>query len=347
MMNIYLKQYGILVTGLLLGFGSAAQTDTTMIMNPGDFEPDPTGFYLAGVTKQIDDCGPSELLFKGCDDAYGDSDHDESGTQFGWQYREAIIFHGCLADGVGQNQTCVGSANKYSDDHPEDWDRESGAFLRLGKHKNYDTDSANFGYLITPPFTSLKSLTIKTTTDISRQEGNREIVYVVEASDDGGQTWQYVDVAGDAWLEYIVTEQAGDVASFTEGGGSSGFDEIVGLSKEADSTMLRILPIPFVPRIDRHKDGQRLNIWEVVLEAQTVPAPADGGGGETVLASGLGGDFFTIDHGQLISTDRSELHVFNLSGKTLGKGVEVTLPCEGVFIIRNSKGATRKIVLVQ
>ncbi|MEQ8241098.1 MAG: thrombospondin type 3 repeat-containing protein [Cyclobacteriaceae bacterium] len=276
MMKNLLNKFWMLLIGLLVAVGANAQTDTTMVLDPGTFDPDPTGYYLTGVVKIVNDCDRNnEQRYGGCDDAYGGADHDEYGTQNGWTYGKAIIFHDCSGPGVNQVNACggkIGSADKYHDSHPDGWDTTED-FLRLAKHTYFDTDSASFGYIISPAFTNLKSLKIASTSDISRQEGNREIVIMVEASFDGGQSWHYVDIVGDAWVEHIVQNQAGDIASFTDGGGSAGFQEIVDGSKEADSTLIRILPIPYIDNIDRHSDGQRLNIWEVVIEAQTVPEP--------------------------------------------------------------------------
>lgn len=292
MKHLLHKSWMFMIGGLIC-LQLNAQTDVTMVMDPGSFALSPTAYYVGGVTKILNDCDPvNEQHYGGCDDAYSGGDHDEYGTQQGWQYGKAIIFHDCAGPGENQTNSCngkVGTADKYHINHPDGWDTTED-FIQIEKHTGYATENADYGYIISPAFTNLKSLEIKTTTDISRQEGTREIIMMIEASFDGGDTWQFLDTStGDAWLTHTIINQAGDIASYTDGGGDDGFQAIVDASKTEDSTMLRIIPFPFLDKIKYDAvtglcqsgcDGQRVNIWEITIEAQTVPQDADGDGVE-------------------------------------------------------------------
>ncbi|MEO9477989.1 MAG: hypothetical protein ABJG41_20765 [Cyclobacteriaceae bacterium] len=406
MMTKLLQKGLLIVTLVFLYTGVIAQSDTTMVFDPATIPVDETGYWTVGADKVIEECGPNPVHFDGCDDAYGDSDQREEGVVDGWEYGRATVFYDCHLE-ENMDATCTGSADKYPHDEIEGWSETESDFIMLGKHKYYETDSAFFGFIITPPFTNLKSLNITTSGDISRQENTRELVYLIEASFDGGVTWEYNDKAdGDAWLEHIMNSHAGDIATFEDGDGDFGFQAIVDGSKDADSTMLRISSFPYIPKLDRTPNGQRINVWEVVVEAQTVPkvagdsdndgvaddvdlcadtpaeaiVDADGcaksqkdtdtdgvtddidecpgtSAGAIVDSKGCADDqtplgtvvpdanFFRITNGEFISTDTSELSIYNFSGKLIGRGLSIVVPTEGLYIIKNDEGKTQKIFL--
>jgi hypothetical protein len=270
MMTKLLQNFLTVAFSTFVVLSAVAQTDTTMVFDPATIPVDETGYWFAGTDKVIEECGPNPVHFDGCEDAYGDADQHEEGVIDGWEYGRATTFYDCHLDENSQ-ATCTGNVDKYDHSEVDGWTETESDFLMLGKHKYFDTDTAYFGYLITPAFTNLKSVKITTTGDISRQENTRELVYLIEASFDGGVTWEYNDKDdGDAWLEHIMSDHKGDIATFTDGGGDFGFQEIVDGSKEAASTMLRISSFPYIPKLDRTPNGQRINVWEVVVEAQTV-----------------------------------------------------------------------------
>lgn len=303
-----------------------AQEDTTIVMNPGDFTPHQDGYYLLGVDKEEDGVINH---YEGCYDAYGDSDHKESGEQNGWEYGNVIIFRNCDPEGVD---------NAVKGTPPEGWPEE-GNMIQLTKHKYALSDSAELGYLVSPEFTSISSLEVLVATDLSTH--GRTIMIMIEASLDGGETWQYADTEdGTEFIWDEVVDQGGNFLTYTAGSSES-FDAIKAAS-ESGPIRLRFLTMPAQGVDFSEESGERLKIWGITIEAKTVPE----GSGGTVLAAEPKTEAFTIRDDEFIATKGvHELHVYNLSGVLIGSGKRVPACGQGLYLVKTSNGVTKKIYL--
>lgn len=327
------QQVKITVMSLLIlaSFQLSAQdtpVDTTIVMDPAMFVPADSGYYLAGVDK-VDDNGITQHYDK-CEDAYGDSDHRESGTQNGWEYNSVIIFSKCNTDPAVVDDAVKGTPPE------ENWPTE-GNMIQVTKHKYALTDSASYGYLTSPAFTNISSLTVKVSTDVSINN-SRTIWMLIEASLDGGETWEYIDnLEGTAYVYQQLTNQGGDIHVYTAGS-NEGFDDIISAS-QAGAIQLRFMPIPLEYSTG---NGERLKFWEITIEAQTV---AQATGNVLSSAQKLSDEFFTIDNGEFIALSNNELRVYNLSGVLIGSGSRVPVCRSGLFIVKTTNGDTSKIFL--
>ncbi len=320
---------------LAIGFGNlhAQKTpvDTTMVMNPANFIPHEDGYYLAGVDKDLvgDDGIPEH--YDGCYDAYGDADHKETGEQNGWNYANVIIFRNCSNDPLTADDVVKGTQPE------EGWPTEAN-LIQVGKHKYIFTDSASYGYISSPEFTSLSSLTVKVSTDLSINS-NRSIFMMIEASFDGGETWEYIDNPdGDAFIYQQLTSQGGDIHTYTAGT-NDGFDAIATAS-QAGPIMLRFLAVP--PPFTEGKNGERLNFWEITINAKTTGKEKE----VEVLANKLEREaMFIFKNETFIAAHDREISVYTLSGTLVGSGKEVHVCQKGLFIVKADNGITKKIYL--
>lgn len=308
--------------------------DTTIVMDPGMFIPADTGYFVAGVYKDLDGDGIDEF-YNGCYDAYGDADHREDGVQHGWEYENVIIFRGC--EMVADDDVIKGTQPE------ENWPTE-GNLIQVTKHKDALTDSASFGYIASPAFTNLESLTVKVSTDLSIN-ASRQIWMLVEASLDEGETWEYIDNPdGEAFVLQQLTNQGGDIHTYTAGS-SAEFDAIIAAS-QAQAIQLRFMPIP-PPFSDTDAvNGERLNFWEITIDAQTAPGTGGGnGGGPLATTPSVKVEPFVIRDQSFVSTQGKDLHVYTMSGVLIGKGQRVPICEGGLYIVRTLDGDTRKIFI--
>lgn len=328
-----LKTFAILMLFSLSDLMAQEVSDITIVMNPGDFTPHDDGYYIAGVDKDLvgDDGIPEH--YDGCFDAYGDADHKESGTQNDWEYGSVIIFRDCDTSPETADDAVKGTQPE------ENWPTE-GNMIQLSKHKYALTDTATFGYMVSPEFTSISSLEVKVSTDVSIN-ANRTIWMLVEASKDGGETWEYINNPdGTEYIYQQLTNQGGDIHTYTAGT-NEGFDAIAAASA-AGPIQLRFMPMPPPGASTDITNGERLKLWEITIQAKTAPEEP-----QTVLGTEVTeGPAFTIRNGAFIAAKRTEnLHVYTLSGALVGSGNRVQTCGEGLYIVKASDGTTKKIYL--
>lgn len=319
----------------LLAQDDFVPVDTTIVMDPGMFIPADTGYFVAGVDKDLDEDGIPEH-YEGCYDAYGDADHREDGMQNGWEYENVIIFRGCDLD--AQDDVIKGTQPT------ENWPTV-GNIIQVTKHKYAYTDSAQYGYIASPPFTNLQSLTVKVGTDLSL--GGREIFMLIEASLDGGETWEYIDnPEGNAFLIQQMLNQGGDIHEYIAGSGvNEGFDEIVAAS-ETQPIQLRFLPVPPFGSDPSTTNGERLKFWEITIEAKTAPNTGGGGGGGPLASRPtMSQDPFVVSNYTFTATQGKDLYVYRLSGVLVGKGKEVPVYESGLYLVRTGDGKAKKVYL--
>ncbi|MEP4531669.1 MAG: hypothetical protein ABJ004_01195 [Cyclobacteriaceae bacterium] len=306
--------------------------DTTIVMDAGDFTPHEDGYYIAGVDKDLVGGDGIPEHYDGCFDAYGDADHREVGNQNGWDYSNVIIFRSCSDDPETVDDVIKGT-------QPEGWPSE-GNLIQVTKHKYALTDSADYGHISSPAFTNISSLSVYVSTDLAINN-SRSIFMMIEASLDGGETWEYIDNPdGTAFVYQQLTNQGGDIHTYTAGS-NEGFDAIIAAS-QAGPIQLRFVSIP-PPFTDTSvTNGERLNFWNITIEAQTAPKSNT----ETPLAVGLDKIHpFIIQNRHFIANPGENLFVYNLSGTLLGKGKDVEVSQKGLYVVKTSSGATEKVFL--
>ncbi len=343
MIRQLLNKLCALVVALVAANSIYAQEDTTMVLSPGDFVLDPNAYYTAGVDKdKIGNDGVDEH-YEGCDDCYGDSDHWELGEQFGWKYDSVIIFHDC--ETWESTNSEAGHAVKQADSQPEGWPT-SWNFIQMGKSKNWGIDSLEFQdpHIMSPAFANLKSIEILVASDISINPG-RDVFMIIEASRDG-EVWGYVDEPVDdqllynAYLIQKLDAQGGNIYNYTSD--NVDFANIVALSEDADSIFVRVMAFP---DLDRNKtNGERLKIWGMTIEAQTIVDEVDPP--DTVMSIGTlqNKANFIIRDGHFMSTNHEEIKVYNLAGHLLGSGKQVGIRGKGLYIVK-SRTFTQKIFI--
>lgn len=284
--------------------GAFAQEEITHTLVPSELQPAQDGYFLAGREVEING---EMVLKKGCDDNFGDNDHHESGTQQGFTYGNAMIMPTCMAKGTS----------------PENWPT---GYIQLTKHTYPGTDSAKFGYIISPELTNLKSLEIKVGTDVSINP-SRSIWMIVESSLDGGETWNGF------YIEQELTNQGGDLLFFEADGESPNFNAIVGDSKTGP-ILLRIATWP-APGEDK---GERLKIFGVEIVAEE--------GGITPVNDEIYTQKFFEVSNKTITANLGNITVYKITGARIGFGRKVTIPSSGLYIVKSEeKGIARKVFI--
>lgn len=339
----YLK----LLTGILMlgSFNLLAQdeeefvpVDTIMVMDPGMFTPAETGYWKAGVQKDLLPPGGGDGIpefYNGCYDAYGDAEHNEDGIQHGWKYEDVIIFRGC--EMVADDDVIKGTQPA------ENWPAV-GNIIQVTKHKYALTDTATFGYIASPHFTNLKSITVKVGTDLSINN-NRQIYMLIEASRDNGATWEYVDNDANAFIHQELSNQGGDIHTYSGDNSGEGFNAIKSLSQQTP-IMLRFMPFPNIPKGDENEFGERLKFWEITIEAQTAPNTGGGGGeGPLAVQREVKANPFVVKNQAFVATQGKDLYVYTLSGVLLGSGRTVPVCEGGLYIVKTADGGASKVYL--
>lgn len=294
---------------LFLCFGlvnAYAQETVTYTLVPSELDPADDGYYEAGVEVDENDDGVMEFHNK-CEDYYGDSHHNESGTVEGFTYGGAMIM-----------PTCEGKGTP-----PEGWPT---GYIQLTKHKYSGTDTASFGYIETPSITNLQSLEVKVGTDVSINN-SRQIHMMIESSLDGGETWDE-----GFFINQQLTNQGGDVHLYMAGGESAEFNEIVASSLEGP-IKLRILSWP-APGADQ---GQRLKIFGVELVAS--PGEVTAVGDELEIRPS-----FEVVNSAFVAT-KGNLSVYTITGILIGSGKSVQIQEIGLYVVKPDQGSAQKVFI--
>ncbi len=305
----------MLAAGLILTFGAGnllAQEEVTYTLDPSDMDVHDEGYYKSGITKEVDG---QEKFFNGCDDEYGDANHNETGEQQNFYYENVMIMPDCPGKGTP----------------PEGVDNVG--YVQITKHKDAYTDSASFGYIMTPGVTDIRSLEVHVGTDLS--VGNhRRIFMAIQSSNDGGETWGIDSETG--WESVIeLTEQGGNIILLEPDGDNVAFNNMVADSRSG-TVHLRILPVPTPGLSTDTNNGERLKIFRMELQA------SEGATTTSVAADFKEAPFFTVQNKTFVS-NQDKLSVYTITGAFVGSGKNVSIPSKGMYIVRSTKGKAVRI----
>lgn len=319
-MNKRILHNSLLSVCISLFFSGTVFGQQEITLDPTTLTPADDGYYIGGVMLDTDDDGTEEF-YNGCTDHYeynisdGYPDegwynvtlnHKETGTQQDFYYHNCMIMPDCEAKGT-----------------PIDPAMRAG-YIQMHACVYSGTDSAIISYIQSPAIVNLTSFTIETSADVSLND-NRNVVYNIEYSKDGGTTWEatYLMDALDAQGGYRVTY---DGETYLE------IQEMLDASTEGPIVMRLITNDRAV---DRPNKGQFVKLHSWVLNAE-IPSNI-----ETELNEVL---TFNIN-GRLVSSESGNLSVFNPIGQLVGEGMVVEVPKSGIYIVRDNNNKTQKVFI--
>jgi len=293
------------MTALLAFMGMSLFAQEDIILSPKDLIPADTGYYIGGVTKDKNQDGIPEF-YNGCADEYGDASHNESGVQQGFTYNRCMIMPTCWPkDAV--------------DDHSLAAIEHAEGYIELTKSKYPGTDSAQLGYIISPPVINLVSLYLEASPDVSSND-SRHIYYWIEYSKDGGTTWE------ESYIQDETISKAGDAHTY-DASVYLEFEEMVNASKEGP-IVLRILSTPQATP----PGPQRVKIHYVKIVADKISAIRP----------------VTPDNPMLrvfnntIYSENNTIEVYNMVGQLIGSGKSIQVP-DGIYLVKYPSGTMQKI----
>ena len=298
----FLKQT---LTALLAFMGMGLFAQEEIILEPKDMIPADTGYYIGGVYKDKNDDGTDEF-YNGCVDEYGDANHNESGVQFGFTYNRCMIMPTCWP------KNAVDDHGLAEIDHAE-------GYIELTKSKYPGTDSAQLGYLISPPLANLVSLYLEASPDVSSND-SRHIYYWIEYSKDNGTTWE------ESYIQDETISKAGDAHTY-DATTHLEFEEMVNASKEGP-IVVRIMATPQ----ETPPGPQRVKIHYVKIVAEKASA---------IRPVTLDNPSVRILNNMIVAGDVA-VEVYNTLGQLMGSGRSVQVP-DGIYVVKYPSGKTQKI----
>ncbi len=321
---------------MLLSIGAKAQTEFTLTAS--ELEPHADGWYIGGITYDFfgngqpvhgdgcpeDDIDPETYERRNNPSMY--DAHNESGTQQGFTYKNAMILPDC--------------DTKYEDDLPEEKidPNVSHGFIQLRPQVDTADLDLKESYILSPLVSNLQSVTIETSVDISIQPDRRLIAYDVEISLDSGQTWEfntYIPDEVDVRSGYRATYDSEDVV----------FQDMMDFST-TQNVMLRFISYLDNPDLGAYK-GQYVNVHKITVVADSAKVFDNGGGGGGMLS--VSEERFSnssvLVNNQTISTRGvGQLSVYSFSGKLLARGTSVTMS-PGLYIVVTDQQERRKVLI--
>ncbi|MBN2275970.1 MAG: hypothetical protein JXR41_01615 [Bacteroidales bacterium] len=292
-------------TAFLAAIGLVIFAQEDIILDPAALIPADTGYYIGGVYKDKDQDGTDEF-YNGCVDEYGDASHNESGVQQGFTYNLCMIMPTCWPkDAV--------------DDHDLAEIEHAEGYIELTKSKYPGTDSAQLGYIISPPLQNLVSLYLETSPDVSSND-SRHIYFWVEYSKDYGATWEM------SYIQDETISKAGDSRTY-DGSVYLEFEEMKTASTEGP-IVIRIMSTPQ----ESPPGPQRVKIHYLKIVADKASAIQP----------------VTIDCPEIkilnntIYNEDNTIEVYNMLGQFIGRGRSVQVP-DGIYIVKTPEGSTQKV----
>lgn len=316
-----------------LSVWAEAQTEFSLIA--GELEPHDDGLYVAGVTFDFNNDGTDEFA-NGCQyidgqemydfESYERRDpfevtydlHKETGTQFGYSYKNCLIMAACDA--------------KYESTLDP---VQSHGFIQIRPLIDTTDVDLAWSYIMSPYVRNIQSITMETSADVSIQPDTRHIPYNIEYSLDSGKTFVF-----DYYIPDMVQERGGYRATYD-------IDNSADLAQmNADSQDKNII-LRFSGNFDtqdRPNKGQYVKIHKIVIVADSARANTGGGGGggTGVLAlDNLRSNSPITIKNNMISTSDEWVTMYALSGQVLATGREIPVR-KGFYIVTTSSGYSRK-----
>lgn len=288
-----------------------------IIFSPADLEPHEDGYYLSGVDLDLDDDGETEH-YSQCDDAYEGSDtipqlnHQETGTQQNFDYMHCMIMPTC--------------ENKGTDIDPP---VETG-YIQMAPGQYLGTDSALVSSITSPEIINLESITLETSADVSIND-NRKIPYFVEISTDGGETW-----IEDYYINDYVATQGGYRVTY-DADNTDFPNDIEYFIEKSEETSIRIRILTNDVTVDRPNKGQyvKVHLFTIVAELAPESGISDLSNSEVT---------FSVQERNIISSDGA-VSVYTVLGSLIGSGQKVTVPEQGIYIVKTSDGLSKKVFI--
>ena len=284
---------------LIAGFNSYA---VEIVFDPSLLTPSDTGYYIGGYDK---DEGGVLVHYDSCSNEFTESHHFESGEQNGFNFVNAMVMPDCPTKNSPSNVSL--------------------GYIQLGKGKYDGTDSMKICALYCPTVRNIESLTLELSCDVTPQPGGLTILYYIEYSFDGGETW-----VENNYVQGNADDKAGKI-DIHNSSSSPNFNLIIAESATKDVKM-RIRTNGIVGETDNLR--HRVRIFKATLVA-----------GEIVGISDLVKDQVKIEiRNNTIFSNNGEVTVMNLLGQIMGKGTSVQVN-PGIYIVRNQTGFVKKVYI--
>ena len=315
-----------------------AQTEFTLVA--GDMTPHDEGYFLSGFDYDLIGNDGVEEHYQGCpEDGGADWEdyerryqyenrcgeiegpcvfydlHNETGEQFGWQYKNAMIMPVC--------------DQKYD---PVLEPALSMGYIQLKPLVDTLDEDIKYSYILSPEISNLQSVTIEASPDIGIQADRRFVPYNIEYSTDGGLTFDDVNYVDDA-----VDDNGGVRKTYTADNNSY-FKEIVNASKAGN------IHLRFIGNLDNGDlgayKGQYLKIHKITIVADSASSePID------VVASSrlIKEDPIKIQN-YTVSVEKGQVSVYTISGQFQGRGQSVEV-CSGLYVLVTDSGFKKKVFI--
>lgn len=302
-----------------------------MEFNPYYLTPDADGYYKNGDTVYTSYNGDYEVFAGGCTDGYEDTyyddsvyspqkNHHESGTQQDFTYKNCMIMPTCYAtDDDGTNVPA--------------------GFIQLaqGIAKGNTEYADSMSYIISPPLENLTELYLALSCDVTPND-KRTVDFIIEYSRDNGATWSGSN-DDDVYIKDQVTAKSGMTVNYEEDDEvfANEFNDMIAASNEG-TILLRIKTLSFYAATT----GQAVNIHYMKITA-------DEGDTTTTSAISTAGiieePFFSVEDKTILSTNTENLYIYSTMGQLIGKGLEITVPESGIYIIKSNSNAVQKVFI--
>lgn len=308
--NFLLK---LMIAFFMGAFVTAATAQDEISLIPSELTPSDTGYYLDGRMVDTDNDGIEDTKFSGCEDYYGDADHDEVGTQQGFYYENCMIMPTCWCKNA---QVIVEASGEDALDASL---YVSKGYIEISKTKYSGTDSAHICFIKSPCIRDIKEIYIEVSPDVTYIEGDREIKCYIEFSTDEGETW-----SEDYYVTAEVESKNGNTYTYTADGDDTDMNAI---AEASESSPIYIRLVSNDQRVKVHNWTITATEVEVGIQSITQDTP------------------FEVINNTVYATS-GKVYVYDLLGKTVGYGETVTLK-QGIYIIRTNKGVSEKIAILK
>jgi hypothetical protein len=307
------NNYSPVLIAMVLFLSAGLYAQEEIILNPAELVPHQDGYYIEGVWVDEDNDGNSEFHNQ-CDDYFEDDmedgiydphvNHEETGEQQGFNYVNCLIMPTCEHKGTAIDPPV------------------STGYIQMSACLYSNTDSAIYSYIQTPPVKNLVSIYLETSSDVSINE-KRQIPYNIEYSKDNGTTWE------NTFLGDKVAAQGGYRVTY-DGSLNLEIKEMIDASKTTP-IVLRIITND--REVESPNKGQFVKLHSLKLTADKVSTTDIMKNSNIVIK--------TKNHS--IISENHKIEVYNIMGKFIGSGKTVSVPAQGIYLVKTGEFSVQKI----
>jgi hypothetical protein len=215
-------------------------------------------------------------------------------------------------------------------------------YISLQKYKYADTDTMQFGYVISPNVRGLEEVELEVSPDNSPST-SRPIRFRLEYTKDGGVTWDDIYYIEDDMLE--DDDKYGYVATFNGTTVIGTSDELIWEQIVADSEegpiKFRVRTVQYYSDGTPNDNGEPMDARAQYIRVHkfTIKTNYVGINSNTIALE----PFFTLRDNTIESLN-GEVTVYNIVGQIIDKGERITL-MDGVYIVESKAGISQKVII--